>query len=436
MKKYLCPKYKAFLLCFLVSITLTFGRTYHGAALAPDGQNGWVVASDTAGYILHTPNCGINWTIQSVPDERRLVDVFFLTEQKGWIGGDQGFIFYTENGGANWSRQALGLAKEYVTRISFIDDSCGWAACSERIVARTIHGGLNYSWEQICLPNPPFNSETVNLSGISFVDRQKGWFCVGRYPFYVETLPGQGDTWFTKGQGYIAKSSDGGVNWQLLRRDTIYDFFDIKFQDSLNGFVVGGNDRTMSAVMIRTSNGGNTWQIVSIPAQTKFLRAMDVINNNYIWAVGHNGTIIHSRNGGQAWIQQQSNVNTALYDVDFADTLHGLVAGDSYVLYTHDGGNTWHIANLGVEEERSMLNATRNTLEIYPNPAKTFFTVRAPLNARGSMLRMFDVTGKVVKELESSGNRQLRISLDRIKNGVYFVQVGDELVKEKLVVTR
>ena len=192
----------------------------------------------------------------------------------------------------------------------------------------------------------------------------------------------------------------------------------------------------MSAVVIRTSNGGNTWQTVTIPAQAKFLHGIEVINNSYIWAVGHNGTIIHSRNGGQTWIQQQSNVNTSLYDVDFADTLHGLVAGDSYVLYTHDGGNTWHIANLGVEEERSTLNATRNILEVYPNPAKVFFTLRLSQSADREQIKIYDVTGKVIKELESSGNRELRVSLDGIKNGVYFVRVGDKIVTKKLVITK
>jgi photosystem II stability/assembly factor-like uncharacterized protein len=432
MKKYLCPEYKAFLLCFLVSITLTFGRTYHGAALAPDGQNGWVVASDTESCILHTPNCGISWTRQSIPDNRHLSDVSFLTNQKGWICSDLGFVFYSPNGGDTWIRQVAGLAGR-TSRVFFLDDSCGWVSCKSAILGRTTNGGQY--WDQIFLPYPPFHVDTTWFNSVSFADRQKGYLCAGRYPFYVESLPGQGDTWYTKGQGYIAKSVDGGVNWQLCQRDTVYDFFDIKFQDSLNGFIVGGNDRTMSAVMMSTSNGGNTWQVVTIPTQAKFLLSMNVINN-FIWAVGHNGTIIHSRNGGQTWIIQQSNVNTTLYDVDFTDTLHGLVAGDSYVLYTHDGGITWHIANLGVEEERSTLNATRNILEVYPSPAKAFFTLRLPQSADREQIKIYDVTGKVVKELESSGHRELRISLDGIKNSVYFVRIGNEMVKEKLVITK
>jgi photosystem II stability/assembly factor-like uncharacterized protein len=432
MKKYLCPKYKTFLLCFLVSITLTFGRTYHGAALAPDGQNGWVVASDTAAYLLHTPNCGLSWTIQTTPDERYLLDVFFLTEQKGWILADQGFIFYTSNGGNTWIRQYAGITKQ-VGRIFFLDDSCGWVAGDNAIVGRTRHGGYNLSWEQICLPDPPFQCDTVFLHGISYVDSLRGWTCAGRDPFYVESIPGQGDTWFTKGQGYIAKSTDGGLNWQLCLRDTVYDYFDIRFLDTLNGYIVGGNDRTMSAIVWKVTNGG--WQILPIPAQAKFLRGIEVINNNFIWAVGHNGTIIHSRNGGQVWTQQQSNVNTTLYDVDFADTLHGLVAGDGYVLYTHDGGNTWHIANLGVEEERTTFNAIGNMVEVYPNPAKAFFTLRLPQSADCEQIKIYDVSGKIVKEARVN-KHETRISLDGIKNGVYFVQVDNQLLSKKLVITK
>jgi hypothetical protein len=75
-------------------------------------------------------------------------------------------------------------------------------------------------------------------------------------------------------------------------------------------------------------------------------------------------------------------------------------------------------------------------MSIFPNPAKTYFTVRSTLDTQGLILRMYDVTGKIVKreELKSSEVQELRISTDGIKNGVYFVRFGANT--KKLVITK
>ena len=220
-------------LLFLIFLSTTRAYVFHGAAMAPNTLKGWVVTSDT-GLVFYTPDCGLSWINQSFLTPLWFSDIFFLNEQKGWIvSAQQGFVFYTANSGDSWSLQCMGLAKR-AYRIFFLDDSCGWVACGGAMLGRTTHGGHNFSWEQIFLPCPPFSVESVNVNGVWFVNRLKGWLCAGRFPVYW-----QPDTWFTKGQGYIAKSIDGGLNWQLLLRDTINDFFDIKFLDSLNGFVVG-----------------------------------------------------------------------------------------------------------------------------------------------------------------------------------------------------
>jgi len=90
----------------------------------------------------------------------------------------------------------------------------------------------------------------------------------------------------------------------------------------------------------------------------------------------------------------------------------------------------------GVEEEPLTHYDKHNMLEIYPNPARTYSTIRLPQSVDREQIKIYDVTGKLIKELEIFGVGELRISLDEIKNGVYFVRVGNDLVKEKLVVTR
>jgi len=426
-------KLKVFLLFFLLFVTFVFAHTFHGVSMASNRLKGWVVRSDT-GCVYYTPDCGLTWINQSFLTPRYFNDIFFLNELKGWILATYGFIFYTSNGGTDWTLQVMGLAKRSY-RIFFIDDSCGWAGCGGAIIGRTINGGT--FWAQLFLPYPPFHCDTVDIWGISFVDRQKGWFCAGRFP----EIRWPGDTWFRGGQGYIAKSINGGDSWQLLHRDTIYDFFDIKFQDSLNGFVVGGNDRTMSANIMKTQNGGITWQNITIPSQAKYLRSIKFIGNQ-VWAVGHQGTILHSDDGGNAWTLQTSPIDTTLYDIDFSDSIHGLVAGDGYVLYTHNGGLTWNIANLGIEESVDMIHGSRKlqlALERRINPATTMLSIT---NFQSVNLVLYDISGKLTKTLVHApmkpGTYIISLNIKNLSSGVYFLQLrqGNEQITERLVIVK
>jgi photosystem II stability/assembly factor-like uncharacterized protein len=445
MKKYLVVSF----ILLISSITLSLGHSYHGVSMAPNTLNGWTVAQDT-GLVLYTSDCGLTWDNQSFLTPRYYWDVFSLNEQKSWICGIEGFVFYTPNGGQNWYPQAMGLAYN-TNKIYFINDTCGWAACDDAIIIRTLQSTDTifnfYTWELIFLPNPPFYSGDCHISGIHFINHSCGWFCSGRMP---EMHYPPDETIYTKGQGYIASSTDSGLNWQLLLRDTIDDFFDIKMLDSLHGFVIGGNDRTMSATIKKTDNGGITWQPLTIPAQAKFLRSMKIIGNK-IWAVGHHGTILYSDNGGNNWTLQTCPIETTLYDIDFGDTLHGLIGGEGYILYTHNGGNTWHIANLGIEEEIGVGSGNRamtSSIKLYPNPAKSYFSINFlqmlnQVQHDKLTVKIFDVSGKLVKEIARVRNGQrndndIRISLNGIKNGVYFIRIQtlSKAIIERLVVIK
>jgi hypothetical protein len=88
----------------------------------------------------------------------------------------------------------------------------------------------------------------------------------------------------------------------------------------------------------------------------------------------------------------------------------------------------------GIEETRGQRQEAR-IFEIYPNPAKSYFAIRGPSSVNNNMIKLFDISGKVVKEVRSK-TQEARISLEGIKNGVYFIKVGDEMIREKLVITK
>ena len=89
----------------------------------------------------------------------------------------------------------------------------------------------------------------------------------------------------------------------------------------------------------------------------------------------------------------------------------------------------------GIEENHVTLHSLGSTLEVYPNPAKAFFTLRLPQSAERSQVKIFDVTGKIVKEARVKA-QAARISLEGISPGVYFVQLDNQLIRRKLVITK
>lgn len=96
----------------------------------------------------------------------------------------------------------------------------------------------------------------------------------------------------------------------------------------------------------------------------------------------------------------------------------------------------------GIEDEnRELLFTNRLLLKIFPNPASSYFVVHISSSLRqvlGSdyIVKIFDATGKMIKEEKLKGLKDDRILLAGIKNGVYFIRVEDMWVKQKLIITK
>src|SRR5205807_3514740 len=52
------------------------------------------------------------------------------------------------------------------------------------------------------------------------------------------------------------------------------------------------------------------------------------VGNENGWAVGAQGTIGHTLDGGKSWAWQTSGVSADLHGVRFGDAMHGLAVGD------------------------------------------------------------------------------------------------------------
>ncbi|SEL07515.1 Uncharacterized protein SAMN05216262_105141 [Colwellia chukchiensis] len=96
---------------------------------------------------------------------------------------------------------------------------------------------------------------------------------------------------------------------------------------------------------ILLSSDGVQWQQAQVPVQTT-LTAVYFVDEMHGWAVGHDATILASKDGGLSWQIQQHlpHVQKPLLDVLFHDVDNGIAVGAYGLFYrTQDGGENWQI---------------------------------------------------------------------------------------------
>lgn len=175
-------------------------------------------------------------------------------------------------------------------------------------------------------------NENYNLRAIHFIDNNTGF--AGGY------------------DGKLIKTIDGGVSWSELETNTDANFFGIDFIDNNKGFVVGGAGNCVengcipfSAVMLKTIDGGNTWEKVSLNLSRKTeLHSVHFVNNSIGFAIG-NSSIIRTTNGGISWEEKTiDNLGGIMWNIDFNGIQNGMIiCTGGKIISTTDSGNSWHI---------------------------------------------------------------------------------------------
>ena len=90
---------------------------------------------------VNTPAVIKGWFAQSGGTPLALNDVYLVTENTGYIIGQNGTILKTTNGGSNWVSQTSPLSTQFES-ISFFDVNNGYIAGQNGTVLSTTNGGL------------------------------------------------------------------------------------------------------------------------------------------------------------------------------------------------------------------------------------------------------------------------------------------------------
>ena len=128
-------------------------------------------------------------------------------------------------------------------------------------------------------------------------------------------------------------------NWTPQNSGVTVLLNDVYFADNQTGWAVGDN-----GIIVNTTDGGQTW-LPQASGTTEILRAVFFIDANTGWAVGGslNKNMLKTTDGGSNWQSiAASNIYTNLmYDIAFFDANTGWIVTMDSIYMTSDGGTTW-----------------------------------------------------------------------------------------------
>jgi len=155
-------------------------------------------------------------------------------------------------------------------------------------------------------------------------------------------------------------TTDRAAHWVAGSPVAEVNLLGVDLIDDKNGWAVG-DIGVMSGAVLRTTEGGRTWQAVS--KTDEILSAVKFINPNRGWVAGYAGRIQRSDDGGLTWrVQRAEHEGEVLNSIFFLDAERGWAAGGSgLLLSTADGGNNWETIPTGrVEDFWSVRFLTRD----------------------------------------------------------------------------
>lgn len=349
--------------------------------------------------------------LNTIPGVLRDVDVFreggqrffYAVGASGTFSDTNSVVVKRTEGGGLWQFDTLHTGNHrYYNALHFLSAAEGFAvggtSYGDGILDRTLDSGRTWQQEHL-IPGE-------QISDIFFLNNELGFLTTGGIRWLScstqELYP----------SGGIHRSMDGGASWEVLHSNESAGFTSIVFHTPLLGCATRAD-----GVILRTTDGGDTWAEATIAVNAPFLLTGISVSPSGTWYAsgfrvsGTEGLIFSSLDGGSAWTQNHStagvNYSRRIYDVALYDDDFGMAAGNKRNLRTDNGGGL----PTGIE------SMGHNGIVLVPNPATDQVVIQLP--GHGSFRIQFtDIQGRMVLEHRTASGA---IQLGGISSGIYLV---------------
>ncbi len=288
----------------------------------------------TLGMVTSSYSQEYGWTDISVniPGTPNLSDVFFVSDNEGWItSSSHAEIYHTTDGGETFEIQTTLYS---CNAIHMLNENIGYTGGESGFVYRTTDGGDNWDF---------YGTMVATLADISFPPSGNTGFCCG-INGNIWSIDNSGVTIMTSGfpdtqtgisfpinssygkvcGGSIISTYANGIWGGAPNSYPSGGYNAIYMVDTLNGWAVGDG-----GIIIHTSNGLEWFEQTNPNQNQNTFFDLFFLDENNGWAIGSGGTIIQTTNGGANWNVVAAGLSSnSLTGVHFTSATNGYTVGN------------------------------------------------------------------------------------------------------------
>jgi len=377
---------------------------------AYDSLNVWIAGD--SGKILYSSDWGLNWKLQHSDGIYKITDLHIIDSLNGWGIGLNTVppftrIYYTSDGGNIWENFPFPDDFLALKSIYFLNSSEGYVAGSSGFIFKTTDNGSK--WEECVV-----DSFRLDVNDIKFYDEMNGLACGGIRDF----------------TGVVWKSTNAGEYWSAIKIP-FEPVWELHYIDSLNIIGIGG-DLEYGTAIIRSSDGGYVWEYNSLSI-FGVGTSISFRSSNEVWCtLGSDLKLIFSGDSGKTWISITSPDNSALYDVVFADSLHGMAVGNNGAVYKYKA------KTVDVKDDPVYLKSFE-VYGNYPNPFNPTSKIIYNIPEAGTItIIVYNILGDIIYNMDEyslPGKNYHTVNLNGLASGVYFysIRYKNEVLSGKMV---